>query len=267
MVLGSPVVNERFRRLRDRPALLMTVLLVLLAIWEIATLAHVHAAAPGDADWKAATALIHAELKPGQDLIVFAPAWVDPVGRQWLGDQLTLDDLGRMDAAHYTRIWEVTVRGAQPPETEHLGAPTYTVDFGGVRVRRFEQKPAVVVWAPQTGQEILEVAHTPHRCIRGLGAHEWKGITTGATLQVYAGLADVWARKENRAFAKIRVLVDGQEVGHTSVGNDDGWKPLAPIATTPGVHDLVLDASVDPERGDPKRQRLDVCLAAEARTP
>ena len=26
-------------------------------------------------------------------------------------------------------------------------------------------------------------------------------------------------------------------------------------------------ATVDPERGDPKRQRLDVCLAAEARTP
>jgi len=266
-MVGSPVVSDFLRRLRGRPALVMTALLVLLAAWEIGQLAYVHAAAPGDSDWKAATALIRAELRPGQDLIVFAPDWVDPLGRKWLGDELTLDDLGRMDAARYARIWEVTVRGAEPPETEHLGAPTYTVHFGGVRVRRFEQKPAVVTWAPQQGQEIQEVAHAPRRCVRGTGRHDYHAVSLGSTLQVYAGLADVWARKENRAFARVRVLVDGQEVGATSVGNDDGWKRLAPIATTPGLHEVSFDVALDPERGDPRRARLDVCLAAEARTP
>ena len=266
-MLVSPVVNERFRRLRARPALWMTVLLVLLAIWEMATLAHVHAAAPGDAEWKAAAALVRGELRPGQDLIVFAPAWVDPVGREWLGDELTLDDLGRMDAARYARIFELSVRGAEAPEVAHLGAPSLTVEFGGLRVRRFEQKPAAVTWAPQLGQDLQEVAHAPKRCVRGLGRHEYKAVTLGTTLQVYAGLADVWARKENRAFAKIRVLVDGTEVATASIGNDDGWKRLAPVVTTPGVHDVLVEAAVDPSRGDPQKQRLDVCLAAEARTP
>jgi hypothetical protein len=266
-MVGSPVVNDFFRRLRARPALLLTVLLALLAAWEIGTLAHVHAAAPDDADWKAATALIRAEFKPGQDLIVFAPAWVDPVGRQWLGDHLGLDDLARMDAARYARLWEVSVRGAVPPETERLGAPTYTVHFGGVRVRRFEQKPASVIWAPQEGQEIQEVAHTPRRCVRGLGKHDFHAVSLGSTLQVYAGLADVWARRDNRAYARVRVLVDGQEVASASIGNDDGWKRLAPVTTTPGPHEVSFDVSVDPERGDPQKQRLDVCVAAEARTP
>jgi hypothetical protein len=139
--------------------------------------------------------------------------------------------------------------------------------MGAVRVRRFEQAPAQVSWAPQAGTEILEVAHTPRRCVRGLGQKAYSQVPLGTTLQVYAGLADVWARKENRAFAKLRVLVDGKEVASASVGNDDGWKRLPPVATTPGPHDVTFDVTVDPERGDPKRPHLDVCLAAEARTP
>jgi hypothetical protein len=266
-MVASPAVNERLRRLRARPALLMTALLALLAIWEIATLARVHAAAPADGDWKAASEVVRAQLQPGKDLIVFAPAWVDPVGRQWLGDELTLDDLGRMDVARYARIWEVSVRGASAPETRRLGAPVYDVSFGAVRVRRFEQAAESVSWAPQSEQEIEEVAHLPRRCVRELGRHEWRAVTLGTTLQVYAGLADVWARKENRAYALVRVLVDGAEVGKLSVGNDDGWKPAAPIVTTPGMHDVVLEAAVDPQHGDPAHARLDVCLAAEARTP
>jgi hypothetical protein len=258
-------VKELVRRVRERPAVTMTVVLALLALWEILTLAHVKSAAPEEVDWRSAAAFVRADFETGQDLVVFAPDWVDPVGRQWLGDLLTLADLGRMDAARYARIWEVSVRGAASGETH--GAPVEAREFGAVRVRRFEQKPAAVSWAVPSEGDLQEVAHQPRRCVRNTGAHAYRGVTLGTQLQVYAGLADVWARKENRAYAKIRVLVDGAEVASGSVGNDDGWKRLAPVATTPGVHDVVLEATVDPSRGNPQKQRLDVCLAAEARTP
>ena len=265
-MVGSPVVKDLLRRLRARPALVLTVLLVLLAGWEVVTLARVKAAAPDDADWQAAAAFVGSDFRPGQDLVVFAPAWVDPVGRQWLGQFLTLADLGRMDAARYARVHEVSIRDAEAPEIAGLGAPVASRELGAVRVRRFEQKPASISWAVPAAGEIQEVAHRPRRCLRGLRRHDFPAVTLGTELQVYLGLADVWARKENRAFARVRVLVDGQEVGSASVGNDDGWQALAPIATTPGTHDVSFDVSVDPERGDPKKARLDVCLAAEGRT-
>ncbi len=264
-MLGSAVVNDLVRRVRARPALVTTALLVLLAAWEILTLARVKAAAPADADWQAAAAFVSAEHRPGQDLIVFAPAWIDPVGRQWLGDKLTLDDLGRMDAASYARVWEVSVRGARAPETRSMGAAVLTRDFGPVRVSRFEQAPATVTWRAHQSGEILEVAHAPHRCLRVMGKRELRGVTLGNQLAVYAGLADVWARKENRAYARVRVLVDGHEVASASIGNDSGWLALPPVVTTPGAHDVSFEVAVDPGRGDPKQARLEVCLAAEGR--
>ena len=258
-------MKDLLRRLRERPAVTMTVLLALLALWEILTLVHARAAAPEDADWKAASAYVHGGFQRGQDLIVFAPDWVDPVGRQWFGDLLTMADLGRMDAARYTRIWEVSIRDAASAETR--GAPVEAKDFGAVRVRRFEQKPAQVSWAVPAEAEIQEVAHHPRRCVRGLGRRDYPGVTLGSVLQVHAGLADVWARKDNRAYAKVRVFVDGAVAGEASIGNHDGWKALAPIATTPGVHDVAIDVAIDPTRGQPGRARLDVCVAAEGRTP
>jgi len=265
-MVGSVVVSDLVRRLRARPALVMTALLVLLSGWEIASLAQVKAAAATDADWKAASAYVRSEHRPGQDLVVFAPAWVDPVGRQWLGDLLSPGDLGRMDAARYARIWEVSIRGADAPETRGLGAPRLEKQLGALRVRRFEQTPAQVSWSVHAQGEVQEVAHRPRKCLRGLGRKQFPGVTLGNELQVYIGLADVWARKENQAFARLRVLIDGQQVGEVSIGNDHGWHRLAPIVTTPGPHEVTFDVAEDDQRSDSLHARLDVCLAAEART-
>jgi hypothetical protein len=62
------------------------------------------------------------------------------------------------------------------------------------------------------------------------------------------------------------VLVDGAEVSRASVGNDSGWLALPAVKTAPGAHDVSFEVSVDPDHGDPRRARLDVCLAAEARS-
>src|SRR5262245_49174357 len=82
--------------------------------WEIAATLSVAARAPREGDWESAAREVRAGLAPG-DAVAFAPRWIDPIGRLHLGDLLSSDDLGRMDAARYDRIWEVSIRGARAP--------------------------------------------------------------------------------------------------------------------------------------------------------
>ena len=84
-------------------------------------------------DWQAARVYLEAVSKP-EDLIAFAPRWVDPVGRQQLGGSLaTFEREGRGDESGFPRAFEVSIRG------EHLRALegwTHTDErrFGGVTV-------------------------------------------------------------------------------------------------------------------------------------
>jgi hypothetical protein len=258
-------MNRAWSWLRAHPATVAGLALAVLATWEVAVLAQVHGRAPTDRDWRAAAAAVAEAHAPG-DQILFAPSWVDPVGRRWLGQLLDPADAGFMDLARYGRIWELSIRGATAKELRGRSA-AFSRTFGAVRVRRFDQAAATVTWRAHEGGPILEVAHRPRQCLRVIGPRSFEGVSLGSELQVYAGLADVWARKENRAFALVRVFVDGEERARASVGNDSGWLALPRIATTPGPHDVAFEVTVDPERGDPRRARLDTCLAAEARSP
>jgi hypothetical protein len=264
-MVGSSAVTLA-RSLRARSATLVAAGLVVLAAWEITVIARARATAPADGDWQAAAAHVAAAKQPGE-LVVFAPAWVDPVGRRWLGATMTIDEVARMDEARFARIWEVSVRGASAPAVRGLGAPAEVRHFGAVRVRRFDKKPATVSWRVPEGGDVYEVGFQPRRCLRLGGRREWKGVTLGTELVVYAGLSDVWARRDNRAVARVVVTVDGQEQARASVGNDSGWVALPRVATTPGPHDVAIEVGVDPERGDPEKARLETCVAAEARTP
>ena len=67
------------------------------------------------ADWEAAAAEVRAGFEPG-DVIAFAPAWVDQIGRAHLGDLVTVEMAGRSDVDRYARVWEVTIRGAHSPD-------------------------------------------------------------------------------------------------------------------------------------------------------
>ena len=69
-----------------------------------------------DADWQAARAIVAKSATPA-DLVVFAPFWVDPVGRAQFGDQLaTLDREARPDETRFPRAFEVSIRGAHRAE-------------------------------------------------------------------------------------------------------------------------------------------------------
>ncbi|MBI4509212.1 MAG: hypothetical protein HY698_06225 [Deltaproteobacteria bacterium] len=245
--------------------------LILLAAWEIGVLWRSKRAAPTDADWQQVVAAVTASHQPG-DLIVFAPSWMDPVGRKWLGGLMTIDQAARMDDARYGRAWEISARGAAAPETEGAGTPAYESRFGALRVRQFTRPAAQVTWDLSAHSALQEVDFQPRKCARigeprpGRPAVlDVPSATLGMELVVRAGLADFRERRENRAVALVRVIVDGEEKARAQVGNESGWLPLPRVATNPGVHQVRFEATVDPSRGDPQRATLSVCIAAEAR--
>ncbi|MBV8760695.1 MAG: hypothetical protein JO257_25605, partial [Deltaproteobacteria bacterium] len=92
-------------------AAIPAVLLVLVSLWETVAARRDATSVPDDAAWTAAEHVVRADYRPG-DLIVFAPPWVDPVGRLHLGDLIPVEMAARMDDARYGRIWELSIRGA-----------------------------------------------------------------------------------------------------------------------------------------------------------
>ncbi len=150
------------RRLAAIPALV----LVVVAIWEIFATRCQATGVPGDDDWREAAAVVRAGYRPG-DLIVFAPDWVDPVGRLHLGDLISVEAATRMDAARYRRIWALSIRGAVPPEV--VGLTPAQEHHGAVEVRRYDREPVEVVsdlLSTNTGRvDIVEVGFEPHRCL------------------------------------------------------------------------------------------------------
>jgi hypothetical protein len=209
-----------------------------------------------DADWQAAAAEVRAGFTAG-DVIAFAPAWADQVGRAHLGDLVTVEMAGRSDVDRYARVWEVSIRGARSPDSAgaHLVS---TNEHGRVRVALYE-KPAVPVifdftsaaaearimrgTAPCFGDPIhgwrcggerverrtLEIDYRPRRGLlvpadrtpTTLGYGE---VTLGDTLVVYAGIHDYYARKSADGLVDFSVDVDGVERLRARVGNDDGWR-------------------------------------------
>jgi hypothetical protein len=249
-------------------------LLVVLSLWEVCATPRSSASTPTDRAWAKVVKLVRAEHKPG-DLIVFAPDWIDPVGRLHLGDLIPLEMAARMDAARYGRIWELSIGGSRSPDTRGL-APVASQTIDGITVRRFERTPATIVAdirvrlanmrvdsGPRPLLELTEVGFTPRRCLQVTPAPGQPARITfpqmplGTTLVGYVGLADVFTRRDIRAPGTLAVDIDGRTVATVSAGVDDGWVRFE-IATTPGRADVSFVASATTP------QRL-ICFAAEAR--
>ena len=251
-------------------------LLVLVSLWEVCAARRDASAVPDDAAWDAAAKVVRAGYRPG-DLIVFAPDWVDPVGRLHLGDLIPVDMAGRMDGARYGRIWELSIRGAHAADVAGL-APVFAGDEDGVTVRRFERTPAVVVtdFASQLAApgmvksdgahptlELAEVGFAPRRCVQvtPVPGHPTRiafaQVQLGTELVGAVGLADVFTRRDIRAPGQLAVEIGGKVVATVRPGVDDGWVRFA-ATTTPGLADVAFVASADAP------QRL-ICFAAEAR--
>lgn len=246
-------------------------LLAVIALWEAWAARHDAQAAPDDPAWQAAAQRVRSEHRAG-DLIVFAPAWADPVGRWQLGDLIPVEMAGRMDAARYGRIWELAIRGARAPETAGL-SPVMTETFGGVTVRRFERTPVTVVGdvlarvdtltGVRPTVELAEVGFAPHRCLQISPPPNaplrlaFPAFPLGRALVGYVGIADVFTRRDVRSPVALEVELGGTVIARATAGVDDGWVRFA-APTQPGTGELVfvLHAAA------PNRK---LCFAAEAR--
>jgi hypothetical protein len=264
-----PALSTRRPPITVIPALL----LVGVALWEVCAACCDARSVPDDDAWERAASVVRTDLQSG-DLIVFAPDWVDPVGRLHLGDRISLDMAGRMDAAKYARIWELSIRGARAPEVEGL-SPAFEQEQAGVTVRRYERVPVQVIAdvrerlaeaqlrGGRASLELAEVGFAPHRCVQVVPAPgqpvrvTFPQLALGTTLVGYVGLADVFTRRDIRAPGTLEVELGGRVIASTTVGVDDGWVRFE-APTQPGVADLTFIASASA----PQRQ---ICFAAETR--
>ncbi len=259
---------------RSPIAAIPALLLVVVALWETCATPRDAASVPSDRAWEKASAIVREGYQSG-DLIVFAPDWIDPVGRMHLGDLIPIGMAARMDAARYGRIWEVSIRDARSPDTKGL-APESTKTVSDITVRFFRRTPAVVVSdlrdALATARvegparptlELTEVGFAPHRCIqvvpppKGTVKITFPQLMLGTQLVGYAGLADIFTRRSPRGPGTLETMIDGRSVGKLDVGVDDGWVRFA-AATTPGPHDVTFVLSAK------DANRL-ICFTAEAR--
>ncbi|MBK9030421.1 MAG: hypothetical protein IPL61_03620 [Myxococcales bacterium] len=253
--------------------------LVVVAAWSARRVVGAGAGVPDDAAWAAAAAEVRAAHQVGE-LIVIAPGWAEPVGYLHLGDLVPVEMAGRLDAARYPAIWELSIRGARAPETRGLHAAS-TRTFGGVTVRRFRQAARTVVtdFAPLIGTAtvagkrargpelvLAEVGFAPHRCAQvvptpdGAVTMTFADVALGTELAFGVGLADVFTRRDVRDPAELAVAVDGFELARVRVGVDDGWVTRT-VVTRPGRGAVTFTARAVGLRA---ANRL-VCFAAEAR--
>jgi len=250
-------------------------LLVMISLWEVVAVRCDAGSVPDDVAWEQAAQPVRAGHHAG-DLIVFAPAWADPIGRLHLGDLIPVEMAARMDAAKYGAIWEVSVRGAHAPEVAGLTAKTET-SFSGVTVRYFERTPAVVVSdvldrvaelrsdGARPTLELAEVGFAPHRCLQVVPPANGKITLTvpmqlGTKLVGYVGLADVFKRRDIRTPGELEVHA-GAETATVVPGVDDGWVRFE-LATTPSAPGATVDVVFIAKASSPDRL---ICFAAEAR--
>ena len=253
--------------------------LVVIAAWSAVRVVGAGRAVPDDAAWAATAARVRAELHGGE-LIVFAPSWIEPVGRLHLGDRITVEMAGRMDSARYNAIWELSIRGARAPETRGL-LPDVEFTIGGVTARRFHQRAVEIVtdFAPAIGQAqvagarargptlvLAEIGFTPRRCAQVVPAPDgevtmtFADVALGTELGFGVGLADIFTRRDVRAPGELAVAVDGVELARVRFGVDDGWVTRR-LVTRPGRGTVTFTARAV---GLTATNRL-VCFAAEAR--
>jgi len=97
-----------------------------------------------DSDWKAAKAEVQKRAKP-EDLVAFAPQWVDPIGREIFGNDLaTPEREAYPDVTRFPRAIEVSIRGAHLADLAGW-RETDRTNVGGIRITTFENPSPVTL--------------------------------------------------------------------------------------------------------------------------
>jgi hypothetical protein len=258
-----------------KPALLIAVLVIAVALLESALGLIQPRLVASDADWRAATEHVRAQLA-ADDLVVFAPRWIDPTGRMYLGDRMPVEMVARADAEPYARIWELSVHGARAEETAALPMKEERA-FGRVTVRRYDQPAKKVLRdltsafadarltiSPREADDespctadgkarrcggskieprVLEIDYRPRRGIL-VPAQNGQRISIvfsdvpGGQLVGYVGLHDYYARKNGDGLATLRVRAETSAVVRpvrTPAREGEGWQRFE-LELGPGTH-------------------------------
>jgi hypothetical protein len=95
-------------------------------------------------DWASARQAVKAAAH-ADDLVVFAPSWVDPLGREYFKDELaTVDREARPDDSRFPRALVVSIRGAHLPELDGW-KEEQTSRFGAITVTTYDNPAPVKV--------------------------------------------------------------------------------------------------------------------------
>jgi hypothetical protein len=259
--VAFPISLDRDFLRRRRLSVVVAAAIVLLALVETVNAFVAPSRAPTEKDWTATAATVRAEFRPG-DLIVAAPAWADPIMRQQLGDLVPLAVAGRMDAARYARIWEISQRGARAADT--AGARVVEASrHGALTVKRWEKQAAHVTYdflaewhraevsvvtsdhvevpcvvaqerfqctgGPSLKPELIEVDTSLRNGLavdpveRSTLVLEFAEVPLGRELAVANGLHSVWLRKLGDGKVHMRVLALGRELGAVEATSGSGW--------------------------------------------
>ena len=235
--------------------------IVLLALVETVNAFVAPSRAPTEKDWAAAAAKVRAGFRPG-DLIVAAPAWADPLMRRELGDLVPMPMAGRMDSARYGRIWEISQRGARATDTAGASVAESS-RHGALGVKRWERPAAQVTFdflaewrraeVSVVSSDQVEVpcaaSQDRFQCLGGAAlkpelleidttlrnglavnpldsttlALVFADVLLGRELAVASGLHSVWLRKLGDGKVRLRVLVDGCDLGAVEATSSSGW--------------------------------------------
>ncbi len=128
-----------------------------------------------DGDWEKARQAVAAAAAP-DDLVVFAPGWADPLGREHFKDALaSIEREARPDDTRFARAFEVSILGGHTPELkdwarekqESFGAVTVTTLRNPAPVRIIDDLVSRI--APDRAQvSIVEADHeTPCAWMHG----------------------------------------------------------------------------------------------------
>jgi hypothetical protein len=104
--------------LRRQVARYAIALVPLAGLTELAAQQYVAKRAPSFASWQQIAAPV-AALRQGDELVVVAPRWAEPMARQVIGDeQMPMADVARPDVSRYRTALELSILGQRAPELE-----------------------------------------------------------------------------------------------------------------------------------------------------
>jgi hypothetical protein len=238
--------------------------IVLLALYETASALVAPLLAPSDSDWAAAAALVRAQFRPGDlvvaapawadqvmrlhlgDLVpVKVAARLDAAryGRVWEISQRG----GRASEAAGAAVAAQSRHGALTVRRYERPAAVVSYDFlehwREAHVARAEPARGEIPCEPLPDRfqcpfidfnfvkpDLLEIGTTMRNALYAQpvgGATvvvEYRGVPLGRELAVGAGLHHVWLRKGGEGTVRLRVLVDGRELGTGESSNRSGWR-------------------------------------------